>query len=64
MAQNIKQQVLQELDTRIQRLESHQSDRITITGNQYEELNQALSKVIGVPLMEELRDLKAYVQGL
>ncbi len=61
---DIKQQVLQEIDDRLQRLEQHRGDRITVTGNQYEELNQALSKVIGVPLIEELNDLKAFVQGL
>ena len=64
MAANMKQQVLQEIDSRLKRPEEHQNDRIHITGNQYEELNQALSKVIGVPLMEELKDLKSFVQSL
>ena len=64
MAANMKQQVLQDIDSRLKRLEEHQNDRIRITGNQYEELNQALSKVIGVPLIEELRDLKSFVQAL
>ena len=45
-------------------LREHQYDQIQITGNEYSELNQALSKVIGAPLLEELGDIKDFVQSL
>ncbi|WP_040197084.1 hypothetical protein [Candidatus Soleaferrea massiliensis] len=62
--QDIKRQIIAEIDDRMERLKQHRDDRIVVTGNQYEELNQALSKVIGVPLIEELDSLKSYVQQL
>ena len=43
-----KREIIEELDRRI-------------TGNQYEELNQALKKVIGVPLMGELSSVRDFV---
>ena len=61
---SVKQQVLQELETRIQRLEEHRDDQIHLADNQYEELNQAISHVIGVPLLKELTDLHEFVQNL
>lgn len=61
---SVKQQVLQELETRIRRLEEHRDDQVHLAGNQYEELNQALSHVIGVPLLQELTDLHEFVQNL
>lgn len=64
MAQNIKQEIIAELDRRMDLLREHQCDQIEITGNQYAELNQALSKVIGAPLLEELGDIKSFVQSL
>jgi homoserine trans-succinylase len=64
MSKNIKQEVLNELDRRINLLKEHEFDEIMITGNQYEELNQALSKVIGVPLTGELQSMKEFVNKL
>ncbi len=53
-----------EIDSRIQRLEEHRYDPIDVTGNHVEELNQAVSKVIGTALLGELKSLKSFVQGL
>lgn len=60
----IKAEVISEIDRRIKRLQEHRDDEVIVTGNQYDELNQALSKVIGVPLMKELSSLKSYVEQL
>jgi hypothetical protein len=59
-----KQQVLDELDKRIKDLQEHRYDEIIITGNQYDELNQVLAKIIGVPLLKELQDVRDFVFGL
>ena len=64
MSQTIKNEIIQELDSRIQRLKAHRFDPLETTGNQYQELNQALSKVISVPLTKELVDVKAFVMQL
>ena len=61
---NIKAQIISEIDRRIQELQEHRYDEIIVTGNQYDELNQALAKVIGVPVMKELGSLKNYVEKL
>jgi hypothetical protein len=61
---SIKSQVIQKIDSRIAELEEHQYDEIEINGNQYSELNQAISKVIGVPLRKELSNLKNFVEKL
>lgn len=53
-----------EIDSRIQRLEEHRYDPIDVTGNHVEELNQAVSKVIGTALIGELKNLKSFVEGL
>ncbi len=53
-----------EIDSRIQRLEEHRYDPIDVTGNHVEELNQAVSKVIGTALLGELKSLKSFVEGL
>ena len=58
---NIKAQIISEIDRRIEDLQQHRYHEIIVTGNQYDELNQALAKVIGVPLMKELSSLKEYV---
>ena len=63
MNQNIKGEILQELDSRLERLREHQDDPI-VPGNQYEELNQALSKVIGTPLIDDLESLQSFVRKL
>lgn len=64
MSKNVKEEIMEEIDRRIHLLEDHQGAEIIVTGNQYEELNQALSKVIGAPLIGELKSLKDYVGRL
>lgn len=65
MSKDIKQKVIAELNQRIEKLESHKDDPVfSDTNNQYEELNQALAKAIGVPLRKELTDLRNFVQEL
>ncbi len=64
MSKDFKQEMIQELDRRIHLLEEHQGGQIIVTGNQYEELNQALSKVIGAPLIGELQSIKEFVGRL
>ena len=64
MHSNLKSEIIQEIDHRIEILREHQGEEIIITGNQYEELNQALSKVIGTPLIGELESLKSYIEKL
>lgn len=61
---NMKQQLLEELDRRIVLIEQNLDDPIEVTGNQYEELNQALSKVIGGSLKKELGSVKRFVESL
>ena len=61
---HIKAEILTEIDRRISNLQAHKYDEIIVTGNQYEELNQALAKVIGVPLMRELSSLKEFVTNI
>lgn len=61
---DIKAKINSEIDSRISRLKQHYGDAIDMTGNQYEELNQALSKVISVPLIKELESLREYVERL
>ncbi len=61
---HIKAEILTEIDRRIGNLQAHKYDEIIVTGNQYEELNQVLAKVIGVPLMRELSSLKDFVENI
>ncbi|MFR2562205.1 MAG: hypothetical protein ACLS8R_05610 [Anaeromassilibacillus sp.] len=42
--QRIKKEIIAELDRRVNLLREHQYDQIQITGNEYSELNQALSR--------------------
>ena len=60
----LKQPLLAELDKRIHDLEEHRYDEIIVTGNQYDELNQVLAKIIGVPLLKEVQDIRDFVLGL
>ena len=60
----LKQQILDELDKRIHDFEEHRYDEIIVTGNQYDELNQVLAKIIGVPLLKEVQDIRDFVLGL
>ncbi len=59
-----RREIIEEIDRRIGLLKEHENDAIEITGNQYAELNRALSKVIGVPLMGELTSMKEYIQQM
>ena len=61
---SMKDQVLELLNSRIDRLEQHQRDRKPDHGNEYENLNHSLSRVIGSSLKKELEDLRDCVQGL
>lgn len=60
----VKKEILTELDSRIERLREHAHDDKPTDGNQYEQLNHALSRVIGVSLEKELEDLRGFVQEL
>lgn len=62
--QEMKQHIISEIDRRIEILKEHKDDKIITTGNQYEELNQAIAKVINVPLMGELNSIKSYIERL
>lgn len=64
MGKDIKQEIITELDSRIGLLKEHSQDRILPTGNRYDELNQSLAKIIGVPLMKELESIKEFVNSL
>ena len=59
-----KQEIIRELERRIELIDRHRFDEIEVTGNQDEELNQVLKKIIGVPLSDELTDVKNYIETL
>lgn len=59
-----KNKIIAELDSRIERLYEHQNDEKENDGNQYAELNHAVSRVIGTALTKELEDVRNFVQGL
>lgn len=61
--QHIKQQILQELDSRIGRLDRHAQDEKP-ADNPYSELNHALSHAIGESLRGELSDVREFVEKL
>lgn len=61
---DVKSAVMQELDSRIDRLKEHEDDRKEENGNPYEKMNHALSHVIGHSLSKELNDLREFVEGL
>lgn len=61
---DVKQEVLHELDSRIRRLEEHHDDEKPCEGNQYAEMNHALSRVIGATLEKELENLRDFVRDL
>lgn len=41
-----KQEIIRELERRIELIDRHRFDEIEVTGNQYEELNQVLKATI------------------
>ena len=55
-------QIADEIDSRIERLKAHRYDPIDVTGNHVEELNQAVSKVIGSALIGELESLRSFIE--
>lgn len=59
-----KQKILVELDDRISKLKAHEDDLKPTHGNQFEELNHAVSSVIGAALSKEIASIKDFVQGL
>lgn len=59
-----KQQILAELDSRLERLYQHEDDYKPSHENQFEELNHAVSKVIGSSLKKEIEDIRGFVAGL
>lgn len=61
---DVKKQVLSELDSRLDRLNNHRDDRKPDHGNQFEQLNHAVSDVIGASLTKELENLRDFVNGL
>ncbi|MBC8545421.1 hypothetical protein H8711_00525 [Clostridiaceae bacterium NSJ-31] len=61
---DVKKKIIAELDDRIRRLDEHRSCCTEPTENQYDELNQALSRVIGASLYHELEDIRGFVEKL
>lgn len=59
-----KEKILNELNSRIERLYEHQDDVKENDGNQYAELNHAVSRVIGTALTRELEDVRNFVNSL
>lgn len=64
MLMELKQQIIGELNSRIQRLEEHRDDPKGGEENQYEKLNHAVSAVIGASLQKELEDIRSFVEKL
>ncbi len=61
----LKKEILTELDSRIERLKQHDDHRMEQDDdNQYTQLNHALSRVIGVSLCKELEDVRQFVDQL
>lgn len=61
---DIRQDVLSELDSRIERLRAHRDDWKDDNGNEYEKLNHAVSTVLSVSLEKELESVREFVKGL
>ncbi len=55
-----KQKILAELDERIKKLEKHEDDFKANNNNQFEELNHAVSSVIGSALTKEISSIKDF----
>lgn len=58
----LKQEILEELDSRILRLENHKDDYKPSHDNQFEEMNHAVSKVIGQALLKEIKSIREFVE--
>lgn len=59
-----KHQIITELDNRLQKLSEHKDDNKPNNNNQFEELNHAISSVVGAALQKEISSIKDFVQGL
>ncbi len=60
----LKQKVIAEIDSRLDRLEEHHKTKVPHTENQYEELSMALSRILNEALSAELSSLKETIQKL
>lgn len=60
----MEKKILKELDDRIKRIEETLKDPIENDQNEFEQLNEALSKVIGNALRGELYSIKEYIESL
>ncbi len=54
--------IINEIDSRLERLGSHYRDKKDTDGNPYGELLSAESKLLNTALSNELRSLKEFVQ--
>ena len=61
---DIKQKIIEKIDGRLEALYDYRYEPIEVTGNQFEELNQAISRVMNEALTHELEDLKSFTEGL
>ena len=61
---DIKSNIINEIDSRLERLAEHKDDVKENGDNPYSEVTHALSKVIGYALAGELRSIKEYVEKL
>ncbi|MBR2847211.1 MAG: hypothetical protein IKC41_03730 [Clostridia bacterium] len=61
---DIKVSIINEIDSRLERLDEHKDDVKQESDNPYSEVTHALSKVIGYALAGELRSIKEYVEKL
>ncbi len=61
---DIKASIINEIDSRLEKLSEHKDDEKKETDNPYSEVTHALSKVIGYALAGELRSIKEYVEKL
>ena len=60
----MKSKIIGRLERRIGLLRAHRGEAIAASPNQYEQLNDALSRVIGVALEKELEDIRDFIQDL
>ena len=61
---DMKSKILKELDSRIDRISNHKDDEKEDGGNAFVKLNQAVSKVLGQTLKNEISDIRDFVDKL
>ncbi len=59
-----RNQIIREIDSRLERLHSHKDDEKDANDNQFGRLNHAISDVIGESLIKELESLREFADGL